>query len=133
MWGLVTVCMPPRLLDRSFQRVYAAALPFMGVSSKIKKEWRTLPEMYQGLSLPNFPLVCLADKISFLLNNWGFHGHAHSDALAMAYENFLIEVVLYSSPLHWDFEEYGHLSTVSTWFHNLYFFSEERVTWNEYN
>ena len=39
MWGLVTVCMPPQLLDRSFQRVYAAALPFLGVSSKIKKEW----------------------------------------------------------------------------------------------
>jgi hypothetical protein len=76
--------------------------------------------MYQGLALPNFPLVALAEKISFLLSNWGFYGQAHSDALAMANDNFLVEVGFYGSPLDWNYEDYGHLSTVDTWFCNLW-------------
>jgi hypothetical protein len=89
-WGLVTVCIHPKKMGKSFQRVYKKTLPFLGVNCKIKKEWRTLTEIYQGLSLPNFPLVALAEKVSFLLENWGFQGQAHSNALAMAYENFLL-------------------------------------------
>ncbi len=102
------------------QRAYAKALPFLGVSCKIKKEWCTLPKMHQGLALPNFPLIALSKKISFLLGNWGFHGLAHSNSLAMAYENFQVEVGLYCNPLHWSFDNYGHLSTESTWFQNLW-------------
>jgi hypothetical protein len=97
--GLVTMCILPKQLDGCIQRFYAKALPFLDVNCKIKKEWRTLPEMYQGLALPNLPLVAMSDKISFLLGNWGFYGQAHSNALAMAYDSFLIEVGLYSSPL----------------------------------
>ncbi len=48
--------------------------------------------MYQGLALPNLPLVALLYKISFLLGNWGFYGQAHGNALA--YNNVLIEVGL---------------------------------------
>jgi hypothetical protein len=59
-------------LDTCFQRVYEKALPFLSVNCKIKKEWRTLLKMYQGLSLPNFPFVALAEKVSFLLGNRGF-------------------------------------------------------------
>jgi hypothetical protein len=88
-WGLVTVCMQPSKLDRKIQKVYEKALPLLGVKSKIKREWRTLPEMYQGLTLPNFSLVALSEKVAFLFGNWGFHGQAPSNALAMAYENFL--------------------------------------------
>ena len=43
-WGLATVCMPPTKLDSMLQRVYAKALPFLGVNCKIKRAWRTLPE-----------------------------------------------------------------------------------------
>jgi hypothetical protein len=68
-WGLVTVCMHPTKLDKCFQRVCEKALPFLGVNCKMKKEWRTLLEMYQGFSLPNLPLVALAEKVSFLLGN----------------------------------------------------------------
>ncbi len=119
-WGLVTVCLHPRKLDTMIQQVYAKALPLLGVNCKVKKAWQTLPKMYQGLALPNFPLVALADKITFLLGNWGFLGLAHSNSLAIAYENFLMEVGLYDSPLRWSFEDYGHLSTDATWFHNLW-------------
>ncbi len=69
--------------------------------------------------MPSFLLVTLSDKILFLLGNWGFHGVAHSDALAMAYDNVLVEVGLYDSPLQWSYSNYGHLSTDATWFHNL--------------
>jgi hypothetical protein len=115
-WGLVMVCMHPWKLDTMIQRVYTKALPFLGVSCKIMKEWCTLPEMFQGLALPDFPLIALSKKISFLLGNWGFHGLVHSNSLAIAYENFLLEVGLYSDPLLWSFEDYGHLSTKATWF-----------------
>ncbi len=120
-WGLVTTCMQPKKLDVQVQRVYAKALPFLGVNSNIKKEWRTLPEQYQGLGMPNvLPLAALAETLSFLVRNWGFHGQAHGDSLAMAYDNFLMEVGLYGSPLNWSYEEYSHLATHATWFQNLW-------------
>jgi hypothetical protein len=62
-WGIVTVCLPPQRLDMMTQQIYAEALPSLGMNRNIKKEWRTLSEMYQGLSLPNFPCIALADKI----------------------------------------------------------------------
>jgi hypothetical protein len=76
--------------------------------------------MYQGLALLNFPLVALAEKVSFFVGNWGFQGQAQSDALAMAYDFFLVEVGLYGSPLDWNNGDYGHLSTEDTWFLNLW-------------
>ncbi len=93
-WGMVMVCLYPDKLNSMFQKVYAKALPFLGVSSKIKTAWQTLPKAFQGLALPSFPLVALSEKILFLLGNWGFHGFAHSNALSMAYDNFLLEVGL---------------------------------------
>jgi hypothetical protein len=59
LWGLVTVCMTPKQLAGCIQCFYAKALPFLRINCKIKKEWRTLPETYQGLALPNLPLVAL--------------------------------------------------------------------------
>ncbi len=73
-WGLVTMCMHPKKLDAQVQHIYAKALPFLGVNGNIKREWRTLPEQYQGLGMPNMPLAALADKLSFLLGNWGLDG-----------------------------------------------------------
>ncbi len=75
---------------QELQKVYARALPHLGVNGKIKHEWRTLPDRYQGLALPNFPLVTLVDKVSFLLENWCLKGQAQSDVLAMAYKNLVV-------------------------------------------
>jgi hypothetical protein len=68
--------------------------------------------------MPNMPLLSLSEKISFLLHNWGFLGQAQSDALSMAYKNFLIKVGLYSTPLNSNYYNYGHLATEATWFQN---------------
>jgi hypothetical protein len=75
--GLVAICMPPKKFDAKIQRVYEGALPFLGVNHKIRREWRTLPETYQGLGMPNMPLISLSEKISFLLGNWGFLGQVY--------------------------------------------------------
>ncbi len=69
--------------------------------------------------MPNFPLVALAEKITFFSSNWGFLGVAHSDPLEMAYDNFLMEVGLYGSPLRWSYDDYSQLATEATWFYNL--------------
>jgi hypothetical protein len=118
--GLVTVCMPPSMLDKCFQKVYKKALLLLGVNCKIKQEWRTLPEKYQGLAMPNVPLVALAEKVSFLFGNWRFAGQAHSNDFAMAFDNFLIEVGLHGSPLDWSYKDYENLSTESTRFRNFW-------------
>jgi hypothetical protein len=70
--------------------------------------------------MPNILLAVLAEKLSFLAGNWGFHSQAQSDSLAMAYNNLLMEVGLYGSPLKWSYKEYGHLATYATWFQNLW-------------
>jgi hypothetical protein len=44
--------MQHKKLDAQEQCVYAKALPFLGVNGNIKKEWKTLPEKYQGLGMP---------------------------------------------------------------------------------
>ncbi len=119
-WGLVTTYMQPKKLDVQVQCVHAKALPILGVNRNIKKEWRTLPEQYQGIGMPNILLAALAEKLSFLVGNCGFHGQAHGDSLAMAYDNFLMEVGLYGSPLKWSYKEYDHLATYATWFQNLW-------------
>ncbi len=94
--------------------------------------------MYQGLALPNILLVTLSEKVSFLLGNWSFFGQAHSNALTMAYNNFLVKVGLYGSPLGWSYDNYGNLATKAMWFQNLWiplqrfnmvltFYSKDRV------
>jgi hypothetical protein len=72
----------------------------------------------------NFPLIALAEKVSFLLGNWGFKEIAHSVALAMVYNNFLLEVGLYGTPFAWSYSNFGHLSTKSTWFQNLWLLAD---------
>jgi hypothetical protein len=80
--------------------------------------------MYQGLGMPNMPLLALLENISFLIGNWGFPGQVHSDTLSnpllMAYENLLIEVGLHRLPLQRKYTKYGCLATEATWFQNLW-------------
>jgi hypothetical protein len=118
--GLVTICMPPKQFDAKIQGVYAQALLYLGVNRNIKWEWRTLPETYHGLGMPNMPLLSLSEKISLLLGNWGFLGQAHSNTVSMAYKKFLIEVGLYGTPLKNNYNKYSHLAMEATWFQNLW-------------
>jgi hypothetical protein len=53
LYGAVTLSHPPALLDKAFQSIYYKLLPAMGVNRCITKSYRMLPEIYQGLALPN--------------------------------------------------------------------------------
>ena len=53
-WGMVTVVLSPRILHEAYQSLYYKMLPLLGVNRNIGKEWRMLPERYQGLGLPDF-------------------------------------------------------------------------------
>jgi hypothetical protein len=119
-WQLDTICMPPKKFDKKIRRVYERALPFLGVNCKIRREWTTLPETYQGLGMAIMPLISLLEKILFLLGDLGFLGQAPSNALSMAYKKNSIKVGLYGTPMQSSYNDFGHLSTDGTWFQNLW-------------
>ena len=119
VWGLVSVNMPPDKLESEIQSLYFRALPFLGVNRCITKEWRMLPERFQGLGMPNFVVECLAAKIFFLQRHLGFDDAAGM-MMQQAWEAFLVEVGLYGDVLTLDFEAYGGLATDLTWFKTLW-------------
>jgi hypothetical protein len=65
-WGLATVVISPREYFAATRPVYFKCLPLIGVQSHIKLPWRTLPEAYQGIGLPNFALHALAAKLQLI-------------------------------------------------------------------
>ncbi len=81
----------------------------------IELPWRMIPEQYQGLDMPNFALIPLASKLSYLQCNWGF-GAPHSNALMIGYESFIIEVGLYGDTMGYKYKgEIGKIYTYGGW------------------
>ena len=78
-----------------------------------------LPEWFQGLGLPNFVVLCLAEKIFFMQCHLEFE-EAVGEMMLQAYEAFLIEVGLYGDVLTRDFTRSGSLATDLTWFKKLW-------------
>ena len=97
--------------------MYYRLLPHLGVNRNITTPWHMLPEMYQGLGLPNFLVLSLASKVAFLQCNWDFPGST-GDSLRFNYEAFLVEVGLYGNLFSWDYNKMGGLATKGTWFQN---------------
>jgi len=69
-WGLVVVVLSPKALQEEYQKLYYKMLPLLGVNRNISKEWRTLPERYQGLGLPDFEVQSFLKKFHFLQRKW---------------------------------------------------------------
>ena len=82
-WGLVAVVMEPKKLEEMMCGLYYRLLPLLGVNRNITTPWRMLPEMYQGLGLPNFLVLSLASKVFFLQCNWNFPGLTGDMALPL--------------------------------------------------
>jgi hypothetical protein len=118
-WGICTVVMPPKKILSQFQRVYFQCLPSLNVNRHIELPWRLLHERYQGLGMPNFALVSLASKLTFIQQAWGFES-VDSKALMMGYESFLVEVGLYGCIMDYDYKTYAILATNHTWFKNVW-------------
>ena len=62
-WGLVAVVLAQKALQKHYQDLYYKIPPLLGVIRNIGKEWRTLPETYQVLGLPDFEVYALSKKI----------------------------------------------------------------------
>ena len=69
-WGLVAVVLTPKALQKYCHDLYYKILPLLGVNRNIGKEWRTIPERYQGLGLPDFEVHVLSEKVHFLQQQW---------------------------------------------------------------
>ena len=91
----------------------------VNVNCCITREWRTLPERYQGLGLPEWGGDCLAAKIFLIQRLWGFES-ASATLVSHAYEAFQMEVGLFGNILAQDYNQYGCLATNGTWFANLW-------------
>jgi hypothetical protein len=78
-----------------------------------------IPEQYQGLGTPNFALISLAWKLSYLQYNWGLSA-PHSNALMIGYESFIIEVGLYGDNMGYEYKSHSFLVTDNTWFKNVW-------------
>ena len=53
LYGGVAVTHPPAQLLKAFHNIYYNLLPQLGINRNITREYRMLPQKYQGLGLPN--------------------------------------------------------------------------------
>ena len=71
-------------------------LPLFGVNRNIGKEWRALPERYQGLGFTNFKVHALAKKDNSLQHK--SDGNDSTSKMATnTYKAFMVEVGMYSN------------------------------------
>ena len=119
VWGIATVVLSPRKLYLATKPVYYKCLPFLGVQRHIELPWRTLPECFQGIGLPNFSLVSLSSKLQLLQCIWGFKDAA-SMSLRMGYESFVMDIGMYGNALTLNYDKFSGLATNDTWFKNLW-------------
>jgi hypothetical protein len=118
-WRLATVVLSARELFAATRPMYFKCLPLLGVQSHIELPWRTLPEAYQGIGLPNFGLHALAAKLQFIQCNWGFTDAASKDS-SMGYESFLMNVGMYGNTLDLDYKSFSGLAVDGIWFKNIW-------------
>jgi hypothetical protein len=118
-WGIATVVLSPQELYLVTKPVYYKCLPFLGVQRHIELPWRTLPECYQGIGLPNFSLTSLSTKLQLVQCIWGFKDAA-SKSLRMGYESFLMDIGIYGNVLALKYNNFLVLATNHTWFKNLW-------------
>jgi hypothetical protein len=118
-WGLSTVVLSSKEFALATKPVYFKCLLLLGVQQHIELPWRTLPESFQGIGLPNLALHSLASKLQLLQCNWGFKDET-SLALLMGYESFLMDIELYGNPFALDYSRFSLLATSGTWFKNVW-------------
>ena len=94
-------------------------LPLLGVNRNIAKEWRTLPERYQGLGLPDFEVHSFSKKFHFLQRKWGGK-RSTSEMTETTYEAFMTEVGVYGNVFSRPWDKLKTLATKHTWYYNLW-------------
>ena len=108
----------PKALQKDYRDLYYKIQPLLGVTGNTGKEWRTLPERYQGLGLPDFKVHALSKKVHFLQQKWD--GNASTSKMdETTYEAFVVDVGIYDNTFSRSWEELKVLATKHTWYYNL--------------
>ena len=118
LYGAVAVSHSPGRLEEAFQKVYFNLLPFLGVNRNITKEYRMLPQQYQGLGLPNPNIEVLSAKLQLIREYWD-SDTTMGKMLTQSYQVFQIELGLGGNIFDKPYNALGHLAT-DVFFRNLW-------------
>ena len=92
-WGLVCLSEKLEEVDKAIHAVFDASIGCLRVNSKMRKEFRMMPEMYQGLGMFNLNIDGLDALIFFLCQHWNMNTPM-SKMLGQAFEAFQVNVGL---------------------------------------
>jgi hypothetical protein len=113
-YGLVCVSECPHKVSKVLDRIYYRSLGRLRVNCHIRKEFRTLPKMFQGLGMFDLNVDNLGLRIHFLRQHWGIPSPI-GNILRQGYEAFLMDVGLNGNIFTRDFERLGQLAA-DGWF-----------------
>ena len=118
LWGSVCLVGKPDKVDDSLARVHHKSLSRLGVHRNIRRELRTMPEMFQGLGMFDLNVERLGAKIHFLRRHWNSN-EAMGLMVRNAYETFQLDIGLHGNIFTRSFAEFSHLSA-DNWFYDLW-------------
>jgi hypothetical protein len=109
-YGLATLATPTHLVLNLLDRLDYEALPLLGVTRSIKKEWRSLPNAFGGIGLRNIVIEQLIGWINMLLQHYGAATTLGLKCSA-SLEALQLESGCLGNPLEEDYNQRGILST----------------------
>ena len=109
-YGLATLATPTRMVSNLVDRLDYEALPLLGVTRSIKKEWRNLPRAVGGIGLRNVAIEQLIGWINMLLQHYGATTTLGLKVTA-SLEALQLEVGCLGNPFDENYKERGILAT----------------------
>ena len=109
-YGLATLATPTRMVANLLDRLDYEALPLLGVTRSIKKEWRNLPRAVGGIGLRNVAIEQLIGWVNMLLQHYGTTTTL-SRKCGASLEALQLEIGCLGNPLEENFKERGILAT----------------------
>ena len=116
-WGIVCLTAKPEKVERVQAAIYHRSLSRLRVHKSIRRELRTMPEMFQGLGMFDLNVERLGQKVFFLRRHWNTPT-AMGKMLKVAFETFQIDVGLDGNIFTRAFDHFSPLATHG-WFFDL--------------
>ena len=117
-WGIVCLTAKPEKVARVQAAIYHRSLSRLRVHKSIRRELRTMPEMFQGLGMFDLNVERLGQKVFFLRRHWNTPT-AMGKMLKVAFETFQIDVGLDGNIFTRAFDHFSPLATHG-WFFDLW-------------
>ena len=99
-WGIVCLSAKINEVDKAIYTVYHASLGRLRINPKMRKEFRMMPGMYQGLRMFNLNIDGLGARIFFLHQHWNMNTPM-SKMRGQAFEAFQMNVGLKGNIFVW--------------------------------